>query len=226
MKKKVFTKQKNKGFLLFIVFTFILGFLLGWLSNVSTLSDMDIELENLQLDLRSFNEYLAFAEIFNLDTCDTVFIDYLGRRIYESGLSLERMEEEGQIDNPEYDLLKQRHNINQVIYYSELKKFKDKCEYEKNVILFFFDGNQPEESSRQGRVLGEVNKERDFVLLPMDYGYTEHISYFYDYYDAKQLPTLIINYEKKLQGHTDKETLLEVLKWTLGPQYLKYKFFY
>ena len=220
MKKNIFTKEKGKTFILFIVFALFLGFFLGWLANSSTLTEIEIELENLNLDLRSFNEFIAFAEIFELDTCDPIFIDYLGRKIYESGLTLEAMEEEGQIDTPEYSFLKQRHNINQVIYYAELKKFKDKCDFEKNVILFFFDGENPEESQRQGRVIGEIRRERDFVLLPMDYGYTKHIDYFYEFHEIRELPTLIINYQTKLEGHQDKETLLNILKWTLSPQYL------
>ena len=212
MKKNIFEKEKGKTFLIFLVLALLLGFLLGWTLNTSTLTELKLELENLNLDLRSFSEYLAFAEIFEINSCDTRFIEYIGRNIYESGLTLEEMEEQGLEDTPGYDLLKQRHNINQVIYYSELKKFKDECDYDKNIILFFFDGENPEESQRQGRVLGQVNKERDFVLLPMDYGYTKHIDYFYEYHEIKELPTLIINFETKLEGHQDKETLLQTLR--------------
>lgn len=223
MKQNIFAKEKGKTFILFIVLALFLGFFLGWTMNTSTLTDIELELENLNLDLRSFNEYIAFAEIFELDSCDSVFIEYLGRKIYESGVTLEAMEEEGQMDTPEYDLLKQRHNINQVIYYSELKKFKDECDFEKNVILFFFDGTKPEESTKQGRVIGEVSQEKEIILLPMDYGYTEHIDYFYEYHSPKKLPTLIINYETKLEGHQEKQVLLNNLKWTRSPQYLKHK---
>ena len=212
MKTKPFQKQKGKTFLIFIVLAFLLGFLLGWTSNTTPLTELELELENLNLDLRSFSEYLAFAETFKLDSCDPRFIEYIGRNIYESGLTLEEMEEQGLEDTPGYDLLKQRHNINQVIYYSELKKFRDECDYDKNVILFFFDGENPEESQRQGRVLGQVNREKDFVLLPMDYGYTKYIDYFYEYHEIKELPTLIINFETKLEGHQDKETLLQTLR--------------
>ena len=211
MKKNIFTKNKGKTFLLFTIFAFIIGFTLGWQSNNSDMSELEIELENLNLDLRSFNEYLTFAEIFELDSCESSFIEYLGRRIYESGVTLENMEQAGKTDTFEYDLLKQKHNINQVTYYSELKRFKDNCGYQKNIILFFFDGENPEESRQQGRVIGKVNQQKDISLLPMDYGYTKQIGFFYDYYKISELPALIINYETILQGFTDEETLLNLL---------------
>ena len=213
MKKNIFDKnrRRKKITILILIITFTAGFFMGWFSNNTIITEIELELENLNLDLRSFSEYLAFAEIFNIDTCDESFIEFIGRNIQESGATLDAMEREGKLDTPRYTILKQRHNINQVIFYSELKKFQENCEHEKNVILFFFDGEKPEDANKQGQVLNEIIKTRDAIVLAMDYGYTAHINYFYEYHEIRKLPTLIINYETKLEGHREKDEILNYL---------------
>ncbi len=213
MKKNVFDKNRRryKITLILIFIAFILGALLGYITTRSSTSEIELELENLHLDLRSFNEYLIFAETFDINSCDDAFIEQLNNNIFESGVILDSMEQEGELDTPQYTILKQRHNINQVIFYSKLKQFKEKCDYEKDVILFFFDGEKPDEALKQGQELKLITDNQDVIVLPMDYGYTQHISYFYDYYAIDELPALIINYDTIIQGHSNKEQILNAL---------------
>jgi len=213
MKKNVFDKNRRryKITLLLIFISFILGVLLGYVTTKSTMTDIEIELENLHLDLRSFREYITFAETFEINSCDDEFIEQLSKNIFESGTILNNMEQEGELDTPKYDLLKQRHNINQVIFYSKLKQFKEQCDYEKDVILFFFNGDKPKDAKKQGDALAQVTDNQEVIVLPMDYGYTSHISYFYEYHSIDKLPALIINYEEILQGHSNKERILAAL---------------
>lgn len=213
MKQNVFDKNRRryKITLLLIIISFILGVLLGYVITKSSTTEIELELENLHLDLRSFREYITFAETFEINSCDDEFIEQLSKNIFDSGTILNNMEQEGKLDTPKYDLLKQRHNINQVIFYSKLKQFKEQCNYEKDIILFFFDGEKPKDAKKQGDALAQATNKQDVIILPMDYEYTPHISYFYEYYSLDKLPALIINYEEILQGHSNKDKILNAL---------------
>ncbi|MFP4567628.1 MAG: hypothetical protein ACLFN8_01660 [Candidatus Woesearchaeota archaeon] len=213
MTNKVFNKNKKryKLTLLLILIAFILGTLLGYITTRTTQTELELELENLNLDLRSFREYLLFAEAFEINSCDETFIEQLNNKMYDSGITLDEMEQEDQLDTPKYELLKQKHNINQVIFYSKLKQYRENCNYEKDVILFFFDGKKPEDAKKQGLILEKILETENVAILPMDYGYTNHIYYFYEYYKIQNLPALIINYDLKLEGISNEEKIRAVL---------------
>ncbi|HDP73518.1 MAG TPA: hypothetical protein ENN46_00990 [Candidatus Woesearchaeota archaeon] len=211
MKKKIFKKNRAPRFLIILVFVFSLGLIFGWMSNSTELSELEIELENLNLDLRSFNEQLAFAEAFNLEACDSAFIERIGESIRQSSIILDQLEKDRRTTTPRYEFLKKKHNINQVIYYSELKRFKENCGYEKDIMLFFFDSSRPGQAEKQGKIIDSIAQGNGMLILPMDYGYTEYINYFYEYYPVEELPALVINYEHILEGFSEKEAILDAL---------------
>ncbi|MFT4312164.1 MAG: hypothetical protein ACMXYF_02950 [Candidatus Woesearchaeota archaeon] len=211
-KKKVFYKKKSINILFALILAFILGFLLGVFSGDSTVSDLEIEIENLYLDMRSLNEYLTFTQHFDIDTCQSTHINSLASRIHESGIRLDQMEQEGADSSRRYDLLKQRHNVNQVIFYAELQRFQQECDFQTPVILFFFDGNNPGQARAQGNELEPLQDK--LLIIPMDYGYTPSISYFYDFFEIEQLPALIINFDITLQGHSDLTRIQNALNRT------------
>ncbi len=211
MTKKFYTKSRKTLLVTLLLVSFIMGYMSGWLTSEQTISDLELEIESLNLDIRSVNQRVQFSKYFG-DICEPEHIDFIGRRIYETGIELDRLERRGLEDTNDYIILKQRHNVNQVLFYTELKKFKEECEYDKNIILFFFDGSEGEEARAQGEEISIAIEERDVIVLPMDYGYTNYISYFYDYHSINELPALVINYDTTLEGFSEADVIETYLK--------------
>lgn len=207
----ILNKKRKTFFLVTTLFVFILGIFLGFWMSESELSQLEMELQNLHLDLRSINERIQFAEVFEEDICEIQYLRPIRQTISETAGTLVELEQEERIDTERYDLLKQRHNINQVLFYSELKRYKDLCGYDRDVILFFFNSEEPEISDKQGRELDILVSENGLTIISMDYNYTERISYFYEYYDVKELPALIINYNTTVEGFRTAEEIRELL---------------
>ncbi len=205
--KKYIKKRYKTIFLTSLVLMFLLGYFAGWSFSESTISDLQIKIETVNLELRSIQERINFARNFGEDLCDFNYLEFIGKQIGESGAKLEELELEGRIDTPSYTFLKQRHNINQVLFYSELKKMMAECESEENVALFFFDASKPEEANRQGAELDKLVEEHNLIVIAMDFGFTPQINYFYDFYEVEELPSIIINYEYVLEGFQEKETI-------------------
>lgn len=205
LKKKVISKRVKTIVLTVILFAFILGYFIGWYNTDRTLSEAELDVESLNLDLRSVNQRIQFAHYFE-DQCDVEHINFISRTISQTTDRLVDMEAEDKVDTSNYELLKKRHNINQVLFYSELKKFREECNYDRDIILFFFD-TEREESDLQGLELDSLRAEHDLIVIPMDFGFTSHIDYFYDYHDPSELPYIEVNYDTIFEGFTTAEEI-------------------
>lgn len=200
MKKNIINKKFETIFFTILLLVFILGFFAGWNFSDKSLSETELNFQQAQLDIRSIYERVEFNKIFEFESCDSQLINYLSNTLYKTGIELETLEKEKKIDTDYYNFLKQRHNQNQVLFYSEFKKYSQNCNISTNIILFFFDANNENKSKIQGQELDKISSNYQRIILPMDYNYPSNLEYFYKYYDIKQLPALIINFDTKLEG--------------------------
>ncbi len=208
---KLFVKKFETLTVVLFLLVFFVGFFMGWNFSDSSLTTSQIQIEENILDLQSFSQSILFLEIMNVSSCnDEVFSD-LSDELYRTGISLEDLENQGKIDTNSYNLLKQKHNVNQVLFYSYYKTFFDKCEKSGNVVLFFFDGDKPQEASKQGEELSKLTDKYNIKILPMDYNYTKSLDYFYEFYEVQELPALVINYNTTLLGYNNFEEIEKYL---------------
>lgn len=207
MKKNIISKKFETIFFTLLLLVFFLGFFTGWNFSDKSLTTAQINFQKTQLDLRSINEQVDFENVFNNNSCNKDLINSLSNSLYNSGLELENLEKNKKINTKYYNLLKQKHNINQVLFYSEYKKMNSKCNLSSNIILFFFDANNSDQAIKQGKELDKLVKKYDLIILPMDYKYTKSLDYFYNFYNIKDLPTLVINYNHKLNGFSDEKMI-------------------
>ncbi len=186
---------------------FTLGFILGYFMSASNY-DLNYKVEESRLDIQSTFDLLQLSKLLGNGTCDTGALDVLFKKIYGSGVELDKLEKEGKINTKHYQLLKQKHNLNQALFYLLYKEYKENCNDSYNIILFFFNGSEPSESGLQGREIDEiVKKGYKIKVLPMDYNYTPSLAPFYVSFDIKKLPTLIINYRCKLEGFVNESSI-------------------
>jgi len=212
MSKNIVNKKIETIFFTIILLVFILGFFAGWNFSDKTLSESQIKFQKTQLDLRSIYERSQFEDIFDSDICNQDLIKSLSQTLYKTGLELDQLEKERKIETNYYDFLKKRHNLNQVLFYSEYKKSSQKCNLTSNMVLFFFNGSDEESSRMQGEELNKLSLKHTLLVLPMDYNYTSNLEYFYKFYEVRKLPTLIINFKSKLEGIQSAEDIEKYLK--------------
>lgn len=185
-------------FLSLIVFVFFLGFFAGWFFADDGYTEADLRMKRIELDLISFSQRMKFERVFGEGVCDKDFLDGLSSERLRLRDELVLLESEGKIDSEYYDFLKKEYNVNQVLYYSLLKEFLDKCGGNFSVILFFFD--ESEDSLIQGEELDKLVAKGGVEVIAMHYNYTPSLSYFYDFYDVSKLPFLVIDYNRSIEG--------------------------
>ena len=212
MSSTILKKRETIYFTVLIV-VFLVGIILGSNSADTSLSQEQLTFKESQLDLQSFSIRFENQEFFGQGNCSASVLSELGDELYESSLRLEQLETLDEIESLNYDYLKKTHNVNQVLFYMKYKEYFEQCEDQReDIILFFFNSSNVQESQAQGTELDKVvDNNGQMFILPMDYRYTDQLSFFYDYYNLSGLPTLVINYQTTLVGITSSQEIEQYL---------------
>lgn len=220
MKKK---SNKSKGesrmvgkrietfYIVVLVLVFFAGVFTARVLTPDSLDRTELNFQQQQLDLRSMYEMAEFSNLFSEKTCDKDFVEYFQVRLAELGRELAKLEGNEKIDTDYYQMLKKKYSVNQVLFYTNYKKFTDKCNSSSNMVLFLFNGSKPGVSQEQGAELDKLHEEHDIIVLPMDYKYNSGIEYFYEFYGTDKLPMLVVNYNKTFKGVTSASKIEEYL---------------
>jgi len=193
-KESMFERRFNTMIITISLTIFFLGFFLGWNFADTSLSELEINFGQTQLNLNSISQRFEFAQIFENDKqCNDELFSDVSQMLYESRIELDSLEKENKVETKYYQFLKEQHNINQVYFYSEYKKYYEICNTTSDIILFLFDGNSPETSSIQGAQIDKAFKSNpNIIVIPLDYGHSRNLQYFYNYYDL----LLLVQYYK------------------------------
>lgn len=210
-KKNIVTKKINTIFITLFIMIFFIGFFSGLSFSDKSLNEYQISYHNAQLNLKSFYQRSQFMNIFEFNLCEDNLINDLSQEMYEIANELTELENKGKVDTMNYDLMKKQHNVNQVNFYVEYKKYIELCNVSPNIIIFFFNASNPIIAQKQGIVLDKIVTEKNTIIIPMDYHYTPAVKFFYDYYHVNELPSLVINFNKTLMGYQDYETIINSL---------------
>ena len=191
-----------------------LGFWSGWVFSSDSIEELRIDFGQTQLDLNSVSQRFEFANIFeSSNECNSELFEDVSWKLYESSLKLTELEEEGKIDSDYYKFLKERHNMNQVYFYSEYKSYYENCDNSSNIVLFFFNSQEPDIAQKQGSNLDVVVEEvEDIIVLPMDYNSSKNLNYFYEHYNVSELPTIVVNYEEVFEGVTSSDEIINFIE--------------
>lgn len=210
-KNNIIEKKYETFFITIILLFFFIGYFVGWSYSDSTLTKTEIELEKTRLDLRSFSQSLLFIDSLNETLCDPVQITLMNEKLFNVATELDNLEQKGLAGDGFYELLKEKYNVNQVLFYTYYREYSNQCENSSHMILFFFNSSEPEMAKKQGMELDKLVEENDVIILPMDYDYSENLDYFYRYYNTTNLPTLILDYETRFVGLTQAELIQKSL---------------
>src|SRR3989344_5337835 len=195
---------------------FVLGLYLGSKLDSYRIDDLKMQIGKSELDAESFIIEMGFVDSFSENKCVIVkpIIDELSGELGDIGKTLTKYDERGVFDKNEYDTLKRRYFILEIKAYTLRKELKEECDEDKNVILYFYDINNNDESLRQGYVLDSmVNRNQNITVFSIDREFKEPLlETVKRHYNVTRGPTIILNFDKKFEGFTSEAEIVKYAK--------------
>ena len=199
-----------------VIGIFVLGLYLGSKLDSYRIDDLKAQIGKSELDAESFIIEMSFADSFSENKCEILrpIINELSGELGEIGKTLTKYDSKGIFDKNEYNILKRRYFILEIRAYTLRKELKEKCGEDNNVILYFYDVNNNEESLRQGYVLDSmVNRNQNITVFSIDREFKEPLlDTVKRHYNVTKGPTIIVNFDKKFEGFTPEAEIVKYAK--------------
>ncbi|PIN75312.1 hypothetical protein COV18_03935 [Candidatus Woesearchaeota archaeon CG10_big_fil_rev_8_21_14_0_10_37_12] len=196
---------------LLVCIVFALGVIVG---NSLTLDDAAISkfIRQSELNSESFLiEQDLFQEFETRCPLAEERLAALSSDLWKLGKLLETPDSKTTLGEETFDYLKRKYHLLQIRAYTLHYKLSKDCSGAANVILYYFK-KQDAASQQQGQILDELVNEYDLHIFAIEHNYSPELSFLEEYYDVKQAPTIIVNFQQKLTSLSNKEQIKAVLK--------------
>jgi len=195
---------------------FVAGFYTGFLLDDYRVSDVDYTIANKQLDTESFVVEKDFFDTFGIKDCNILSkkMESLGSDLVDMGNMLTRYDAKGLSHGNSYNLLRRKYFLLEIKAYVFKKQISQICPGDNsNVILFFYNTKNNQDSLNQGYVLDTLSKKyTDLTILSFDKDFNESaIGTLTDYYDVTSAPTIVLNFDKRFEGYTPESAIVKDL---------------
>lgn len=213
---KVFRKDMLVTAFLIAFFIFLLGFYVGKLFDSTRLINGDNIILDTQLDTDSFVTEKGFFDTFAVQDCPLLVnrMQKLGENLGEIGRTITKYDTRSLSDEREYNQLKRKYFLLELKAYTLRKEIADSCTNEdSNVILFFYNTQNNQESLNQGYALDSlVSNFNNTIVFSVDSEFEEPaLNSLKAYYNVTRMPTLILNYENKVEGYISEEDIANLI---------------
>jgi len=195
---------------LLVCIVFVIGIILGnsWNSGQTEISKT---LKQSELYTESF---LVEQELFESFETNCALaekrLSSLSDELWKMGKILGAQNAKQELGEENYNFLKRKYHLMQIRTYVLDKKLQQDCGIKTNIILFYF--NQDDTlSEQQGKILDELVEQYPLHVFAIEYQYSKELEFLEDYYEIKNTPTLVVNFEKALPGLNTKEQLIPLL---------------
>ena len=214
---KVFRKDMLITAFLIAFFIFLLGFYVGKLFDSFRLTNGDDMILGIQLDTDSFVTEKEFFTTFAVQDCPLLDnrMQKLGENLGEIGRAITKYDTRSVSDSDLYNQLKRKYFLLELRAYTLRKEMLDSCNSNgSNVILFFYNTENNQDSLNQGYALDSlVSDLKNTTVFSIDSDFEEPaLSSLKAYYNITKAPTLVLNYEKKVEGYISEEGITNLLK--------------
>jgi hypothetical protein len=180
---------------------------------------IDVRLDDLASDYKDLQTILLLSEIYG----DEFFcigvreqLNNLDQSLWKTGEKIEKYQEASSTftKDPLYNNLKKIFNQNQVYYLSLFKNFKEKCEWNNKVVMFFYkSADKCSNCDEQSFVLTDIKQdlEEDIAIFSfdMDLG-LKSLNAIASYHEIEEYPCMIIEEEKHC-GLMNKNTVKKLI---------------
>lgn len=196
---------------LLVVVVFSVGVLLGGAYQSSGADEVSRALRQSELDAESF---LVEQELFDSFSATCALAQ---SRLREQSLELGRLgkllgtgDARERLGDADFGFLKKKFHLMQIRTYVLEKKFADQCGRGANVVLYYYEQNDPQ-SEEQGRILDALVDEFGLHVFAIERGYARELRFLEDYYGVTEAPSIVVNFGEVRTGLTSSEDLVALL---------------
>lgn len=191
-----------------------IGFLIGLQMDDARTSYIDNQISDATVNAQTVvavQNYLESSENY----CRLVSeeIPDMGEKNARIGTTLQQFSSKGVSEAQEYKTLRRRYYASQLRLYNTVKSYREKCDSNVSVVMFFFDGDI--DSERQGAVLTEYREEVDNSTSIFSYNLEVEESQVLDVlktdYNITGGPSIVINGNETYREYIPLKQLRQIL---------------
>ena len=200
--------------LIIAIAIFLLGFYLGYFLDNYRVDDATNILVKAELDSEAFVTSQDFYRIFSKQDCDfsASKLEDVGKQLAYMGQILTKYDANKLSHKQSYNNLKRKYFISELNFYNMKKEHDNKCGIGLPILLFFYNTKNNGESLRGGYVLDILVNKNNISVLSFDKDFDDYaVISLVKFYNITYAPTLIVNYNKKLEGFTSEAELRGIL---------------
>jgi len=216
--RKISTKRHVLAIIL-AVLIFVTGVTLGAFVNKERVDDLQQKSDLSRMDFDSLQvQYLFLTSVFekekNCKAAETILeenvnsLEVLGSKLSNYISEQVLTNEEGFIS------LKREYTLAELRYLLFAKQFKESCDSDNVIILYFYSNEDCDSCETQGVILSYLKgKFKDKLLnFALDINFVQEpmITILKNTYDINETPTLIIN-DEKYEGFYSQEELIQII---------------
>ena len=196
-----FTKHVFLVTVLLMLVVFVVGILFGNSLASSKEDEISRFIKNSELNTESYLIEQELMQSFGEEDCQLASsrISELSEELGRIGRLLIQEDAVKQLGKKDFNFLKRKYHLMQVKTYILSHKLYENCNTSANVILYFYDDNCSM-CKKQGLILDEIVKHFNTKVFALHYNYSQELSFLEEYYNITVVPTIIINYDHKLEG--------------------------
>ncbi len=196
---------------------FLAGLYAGFILDNYRVSDTENFVFNTELDTESFVVENEFFETFGSGSCSVLNgrIDSLGENLAELGNTLTRYDTKKIFNNDEYNQLRRKYFLLEIRTYILRKQIEENCAGEtSNVILFFYETKNNQESLNQGYALDYiVERNEGVVVFSIDIDFDDPaLKSLMKFYNITSAPTIVVNFDDRIEGYIPQYEVREYLR--------------
>ncbi len=196
---------------------FVAGLYAGFILDSYRAGDADGFVSDTELDAESLVVENEFFDAFGPSDCSALNdrMDILGEKLLELGNTLARYDAKKIFKGNEYEQLRRRYFLLEIRAYTMRKQMEENCSGEaSNVVLFFYNTKNNQESLNQGYALDYIaERYGDVVILSFDKDFDDPaLRGLMKFYEINSAPTLVINFKTKIEGYIPQYELREYMR--------------
>ena len=211
---KVFRKDIFVTALLIVVFIFLAGIFLGSKFDTFRVDRASEMLADSRLDIESYEVQSQFYDSFMSGVCETKqqSFENLARSLAKMGQLLVSLDEMKLIGTDSYEQLRRNYFLTSIRAYLLKKDLITRCGDSGDVILYFYNTEDNDESLKQGYVIDDLVNKFDVNVFSIDANFNDDaIKAVLGYYKIEEIPAVVVNFGKVKQGFASVGELRSML---------------
>lgn len=194
----------------------LIGVLVGLQMDDARTQFLEDQLQQTNLQTETFLVTQSYVEGSSKNYCRVIKerIPDVARKNAQIGQDLQSFSGKSIGNDDDYNYIKRKYYVNQLRLYTMLQGYKERCNADINLLLFFFDNSV--DSKRQGAVLTQYRRTVDNQTYIFSYNLNTEKSAVLDIlttdYQVEEAPTVVVNGDQTYRRYVALKELKQVLE--------------